>query len=67
VREASDLSSPDSVEGISHISIVQVGTVPLSWIAVDELQSFIKDNDLQPMLRANYTRTAFQIPGDDRI
>lgn len=34
---------------------------------VDEIQSFIKDNDLQPMLRANYTRTAFQIPGDDRI
>ncbi|KAF9887658.1 Phosphate metabolism transcription protein [Aspergillus nanangensis] len=34
---------------------------------VDELQSFIKDNNLQPMLRANYTRTAFQIPGDDRI
>ncbi|KAJ5562238.1 hypothetical protein N7461_000999 [Penicillium sp. DV-2018c] len=34
---------------------------------VEELQSFIKDNDLQPMLRANYTRTAFQIPGDDRI
>lgn len=34
---------------------------------VEELQSFIKDNNLQPMLRANYTRTAFQIPGDDRI
>ncbi|KAJ6072563.1 hypothetical protein N7467_010648 [Penicillium canescens] len=34
---------------------------------IDELQSFIKENDLQPMLRANYTRTAFQIPGDDRI
>ncbi|KGO71099.1 SPX, N-terminal [Penicillium italicum] len=34
---------------------------------VDELQSFIKENDLQPMLRANYTRTAFQIPGNDRI
>lgn len=34
---------------------------------VDELQSFIKEYDLQPMLRANYTRTAFQIPGDDRI
>lgn len=34
---------------------------------VEELQSFIKENDLQPMLRANYTRTAFQIPGDDRI
>lgn len=34
---------------------------------VDELQSFIKEYNLQPMLRANYTRTAFQIPGDDRI
>lgn len=34
---------------------------------VDELQSFIKDNNLQPMLRANYTRAAFQIPGDDRV
>ncbi|KAL4786723.1 VTC domain-containing protein [Aspergillus varians] len=34
---------------------------------VEELQSFIKEHDLQPMLRANYTRTAFQIPGDDRI
>lgn len=34
---------------------------------VEELQTFIKDYNLQPMLRANYTRTAFQIPGDDRI
>ncbi|OJJ44158.1 hypothetical protein ASPZODRAFT_72849 [Penicilliopsis zonata CBS 506.65] len=34
---------------------------------VDELHSFIKEFNLQPMLRANYTRTAFQIPGDDRI
>ncbi|KAL2863558.1 SPX domain protein [Aspergillus lucknowensis] len=34
---------------------------------VKELQTFIKENNLQPMLRANYTRTAFQIPGDDRI
>ncbi|EAW08011.1 SPX domain protein [Aspergillus clavatus NRRL 1] len=34
---------------------------------VEELQSFIKEKNLQPMLRANYTRTAFQIPGDDRI
>lgn len=34
---------------------------------VEELQSFIKENDLQPMMRANYTRTAFQIPGDDHI
>ncbi|KAJ5584145.1 uncharacterized protein N7459_003945 [Penicillium hispanicum] len=34
---------------------------------VEELQSFIKENNLQPMIRANYTRTAFQIPGDDHI
>lgn len=34
---------------------------------VSEIQSFIKDNELQPMLRANYTRTAFQIPGDDKV
>ena len=34
---------------------------------VKEIQEFIKDNDLQPVLRANYTRTAFQIPGDDRV
>ncbi|KAF2770889.1 SPX domain protein [Teratosphaeria nubilosa] len=35
--------------------------------AVDEIQSFIKENELQPVLRANYTRTAFQIPGDDKV
>lgn len=35
--------------------------------SVDDIQSFIKENQLQPMLRANYTRTAFQIPGDDRV
>ncbi|WEW61799.1 Phosphate metabolism transcription protein [Emydomyces testavorans] len=34
---------------------------------IEEIQSFIRENQLQPMLRANYTRTAFQIPGDDRI
>ncbi|KKK15506.1 hypothetical protein P175DRAFT_0532255 [Aspergillus ochraceoroseus IBT 24754] len=34
---------------------------------IEELQTFVKENNLQPMLRANYTRTAFQIPGDDRI
>ena len=34
---------------------------------VEELQTFVSENNLQPMLRANYTRTAFQIPGDDRI
>ncbi|KAH6021808.1 hypothetical protein HBI83_091830 [Parastagonospora nodorum] len=35
--------------------------------AVTEIQSFVKDQKLQPVLRANYTRTAFQFPGDDRI
>lgn len=35
--------------------------------SVSEIQTFIKDNDLQPVLRANYTRTAFQIPGDGRV
>ncbi|RAR04214.1 SPX-domain-containing protein [Stemphylium lycopersici] len=35
--------------------------------AVTDIQTFVKEEKLQPMLRANYTRTAFQIPGDDRI
>lgn len=35
--------------------------------SVEEIQSFIKEHQLQPVLRANYTRTAFQIPGDDRV
>ena len=34
---------------------------------IEDIQSFIRENDLQPVLRANYTRTAFQIPGDDRV
>ncbi|KAI9742480.1 MAG: Phosphate metabolism transcription protein [Claussenomyces sp. TS43310] len=32
-----------------------------------EIQEFIRKNDLQPVLRANYTRTAFQKPLDDRV
>ena len=35
--------------------------------SVEEIQSFIRDNGLQPVLRANYSRTAFQIPGDNRV
>ncbi|KAI9893670.1 MAG: Phosphate metabolism transcription protein [Vezdaea aestivalis] len=35
--------------------------------SVDQIQSLIKEKELQPVLRANYTRTAFQIPGDDRV
>jgi SPX domain protein involved in polyphosphate accumulation len=34
---------------------------------VNEIQDFLKENKLEPMLRACYTRTAFQIPGDSRI
>ncbi|KAF6219808.1 hypothetical protein HO133_003633 [Letharia lupina] len=35
--------------------------------SVEDIQQFIKDYELQPVLRANYTRTAFQIPGDDKV
>lgn len=34
---------------------------------IEDIQGFIEEHDLQPVLRANYTRTAFQIPGDSRI
>ena len=34
---------------------------------VDEIQEYVKEKGLEPVLRAVYTRTAFQIPGDDRI
>ncbi|PGH13767.1 hypothetical protein AJ79_03466 [Helicocarpus griseus UAMH5409] len=34
---------------------------------VQEIQSFIREKKLDPVLRATYTRTAFQIPGDDRV
>ena len=35
--------------------------------SANEIQKFLQENDLQPILRANYTRTAFQIPGEDRV
>jgi uncharacterized membrane protein YidH (DUF202 family) len=34
---------------------------------VSEIQSFILEHDLQPVLRAVYTRTAFQKPLDDKV
>ncbi|CAL9733502.1 vacuolar transporter chaperone complex subunit 2 [Monosporozyma servazzii] len=34
---------------------------------IDEIQRFIMQEELQPVLRTVYHRTAFQIPGDDRI
>ena len=35
--------------------------------SVNDIQGFIKEYELQPVLRANYTRTAFQIPGDEKV
>lgn len=35
--------------------------------SVEDVQQFIRDHELQPVLRANYTRMAFQIPGDDKV
>ncbi|OAX85026.1 hypothetical protein ACJ72_00586 [Emergomyces africanus] len=34
---------------------------------IEEIQSFIREKKLDPVLRATYTRTAFQIPGDDKV
>ena len=34
---------------------------------IEDVQLFIRDNELQPVLRADYTRTAFQVPGDDKV
>ncbi|KZF20730.1 SPX-domain-containing protein [Xylona heveae TC161] len=55
VRKLQDRSGPDSKE------------IQALEKSVDEIQKAIKENNLQPVLRANYTRTAFQIPGDDRV
>lgn len=33
----------------------------------EEVQKFIMEEQVQPVMRTMYTRTAFQIPGDDRI
>ena len=35
--------------------------------SVKDIQKIIQDNELQPVLRANYKRTAFQVPGDDGL
>ncbi len=35
--------------------------------AVGDIQNLIKEKALEPVLRANYTRTAFQKPLDDRV
>ena len=33
----------------------------------EAIQAFIRENKLEPVVRANYVRTAFQNPGDDRV
>lgn len=33
----------------------------------DAIQEFARNHKLEPVLRANYVRTAFQKPGDDRV
>ncbi|KAL2314502.1 Polyphosphate synthetase [Schizosaccharomyces pombe] len=34
---------------------------------IEDVEQLIVDNHLQPVLRSVYTRTAFQIPGDDEV
>ncbi|KAF5100935.1 hypothetical protein D0Z00_001066 [Geotrichum galactomycetum] len=34
---------------------------------VDNIQTFIQEHDISPVMRTMYTRTAFQIPGDNRV
>lgn len=34
---------------------------------VSDLQNFISEHELQPVVRTVYTRSAFQIPGDNRV
>lgn len=41
--------------------------VPRLKETIDDIQTFVRENNLQPMTRANYTRAAFQIPGDNRV
>lgn len=36
-------------------------------LKVGDIQKFILENELQPIMRASYTRTAFQKPLDDRV
>jgi SPX domain protein involved in polyphosphate accumulation len=35
--------------------------------AVKDIQDFVITKKLQPVVRANYSRTAFEVPGDDRV
>jgi SPX domain protein involved in polyphosphate accumulation len=33
----------------------------------ENIQAFVREHKLEPVMRANYVRTAFQKPGDDRV
>jgi len=55
IKKLEDRAGPDSPEVTELKS------------STEEIQNFIKENQLQPVLRANYSRTAFQIPGDNRV
>jgi uncharacterized membrane protein YidH (DUF202 family) len=45
----------------------QAGTVEEFKTTAEEIQDFIIKNKLEPVVRAVYSRTAFQKPGDDRV
>lgn len=55
IRKLEERAGPDSAEAKGFKK------------SVEDIQAFIKDKDLQPVLRATYMRTAFQIPGDSRV
>ncbi|KAI1435640.1 VTC domain-containing protein [Xylaria sp. CBS 124048] len=45
----------------------QNGSIDSFKAAAEEIQNFVVSNKLEPVIRANYTRSAFQKPGDDRV
>lgn len=55
------------LEKLQNRQSVEPGDIQHMRENVEVIQQFLSEKDLHPMLRANYTRTAFQIPGDDRI
>ena len=48
-------------EGIDEAHVVRLRR------AIDDVQSFIQENELRPILRVSHIRTAFQIPGNDKV
>lgn len=43
------------------------GEVEAFKSTAEAIQTFVRDHKLEPVMRANYVRTAFQKPGDDRV